>query len=325
MNRQDSSELIQQPVGQNLYVDSESSEPDTSQGDRWKSATSSLSSTVLKYRYEHGRRWHAFDENAYCLPNDETEMERLDIQDYVWRLTLNGKLHVSPISKEVRHVLDVGTGTGQWAMEFADEHPSSHVIGTDLSPIQPEYTPPNCYFMIDNAENSWVFSHKFDFIHSRMLVMGIHDYPQYFKQIWDNLEPGGWMEIKEPQFPIGVHDDTVPSSSPLLVWSQHVREACAKAGIDTMCTERFVDQINDQGFVNVKAYPVKWAVGPWPKGNLEKNIGWLTLENTKQFISAIALNLFTKHLGWSTGQVELFLIDVRRDLSDRNKHYFWQL
>lgn len=325
MSRQDSFESFQEPVGQNLHVDSEPSEPDTSQGDRWKSVTSSLSSSATKYRYEHGRRWHAFNENAYCLPNDETEMERLDIQDYVWRLTLNGNLHVAPIPEDIQHVLDVGTGTGQWAIEFADEHPSCQVLGTDLSPIQPDYTPPNCFFMIDNAERPWVFDHKFDFIHSRMLIMGIHDWPEYFKQMWDNLKPGGWMELKEPQFPISYFDATVTPDCPLLVWSQHVRDACARGGIDTMCTEKFVEQISDQGFVNVKAYPVKWAVGPWPKGSMEKNVGWLTLENTKQFISAIALNLFTKHLGWSAEQVELFLVDVRKDLGDRRKHYYWQL
>jgi methylase of polypeptide subunit release factors len=33
-------------------------------------------------------------------------------------------------------VLDIGTGTGIWAIDFADEHPEAEVIGTDLSPIQ---------------------------------------------------------------------------------------------------------------------------------------------------------------------------------------------
>lgn len=33
-------------------------------------------------------------------------------------------------------VIDIGTGTGIWAIDFADEHPESEVIGTDLSPIQ---------------------------------------------------------------------------------------------------------------------------------------------------------------------------------------------
>ena len=65
---------------------------------------------------------------------------------------LFGGLAVAPVDKP-RRVLDIGTGTGIWAIEFgrvslsweaikltepADENPESDVLGTDLSPIQPE-------------------------------------------------------------------------------------------------------------------------------------------------------------------------------------------
>jgi methylase of polypeptide subunit release factors len=44
-------------------------------------------------------------------------------------LTLGGKLFKAPIPKEkqLHRVLDVGTGTGIWAIDFADEHPESEV------------------------------------------------------------------------------------------------------------------------------------------------------------------------------------------------------
>ena len=34
----------------------------------------------------------------------------------------------------------------QWAIEFAEEHPSALVLGVDLSPIQPPHVPVNCSF-----------------------------------------------------------------------------------------------------------------------------------------------------------------------------------
>jgi hypothetical protein len=36
----------------------------------------------------------------------------------MWSITLNGKLHLAPIGPTPENVLDIGTGTGIWAIEF---------------------------------------------------------------------------------------------------------------------------------------------------------------------------------------------------------------
>lgn len=321
---------IQHVVGQSLHVDSYAAsrdDLDSALGDDDRlSSTASLTSSVLDYRYNHGRRYHAFNEDAYHLPNDEQEIDRLDIQHSMWALTLNRALHISPLPQDIQHCLDVGTGTGKWAIEFADAHPQVQVVGTDLSPIQPIWMPPNCQFIVDNAEQEWIFGQRFDFVHSRMLLMGIHDWSRYFTQAWNNVKPGGWVEVQEVQFPIAFADDgSVPPDAPLLVWSQRVREAALKAGIDTLVSNRFRDMLQAQGFVNVKEKWPKWALGAWPKGQQEKQIGVLTLENTKSFVSAIAMKLWTTYLDWSPEAVELELVNVRKDLEDRKKHYYWQM
>jgi len=41
------------------------------------SATTSVTSSIMKYRMENGRRYHAYKEGKYVLPNDEDENERL--------------------------------------------------------------------------------------------------------------------------------------------------------------------------------------------------------------------------------------------------------
>ena len=74
-----------------------------------------------------------------------------DLEHQLWLHTLSDELHLAPI-KNPQHVLDMGTGTGIWAIQFG-EHPqemsipplncqaekylSSQVVGNDLSPIQP--------------------------------------------------------------------------------------------------------------------------------------------------------------------------------------------
>jgi SAM-dependent methyltransferase len=121
---------------------------------------------------EYGRRYHAFNDDAYWLPNDEEEISRLELQHIVWLLCLKGRLHIAPVPQDIQRVVDLGTGTGKWAIEFADSHPSAQVIGTDLSPIQPSFIPPNCSFIVENVEDDWIFREPFDYIHSRLVMLG---------------------------------------------------------------------------------------------------------------------------------------------------------
>jgi ubiquinone/menaquinone biosynthesis C-methylase UbiE len=57
---------------------------------------------------------------------------------HIYNMLLEGRLHVAPLDKPQR-ILDIGTGTGIWAIDIADQFPEAEVIGTDLSPIQPSW------------------------------------------------------------------------------------------------------------------------------------------------------------------------------------------
>ena len=75
----------------------------------------------------------------------------MDLTHHVWKLVLGGDL-ISEAVKEgllrkkggVQRVLDVGTGTGIWAVDFADDWVDRGVVvvGNDLSPIQPRVSVP---------------------------------------------------------------------------------------------------------------------------------------------------------------------------------------
>lgn len=72
---------------------------------------------------EGGRTWQAYREGSYFLPNDASEQDRLDMQHFMFREMLNGRLFEAPLDTELRDVkvLDIGTGTGIWAMEFGEK------------------------------------------------------------------------------------------------------------------------------------------------------------------------------------------------------------
>lgn len=93
------------------------------------------------------------------------------------------------------------------------------VIGVDLSPIQPTFIAPNVTFQIDDLEEPWTFSQKFDFIYSRMMVGGFADFPRFFEQAFENLTPEGWIELADICFPVQDDDDSLPADSALKRWS----------------------------------------------------------------------------------------------------------
>lgn len=60
----------------------------------------------------------------------------MDLEHHIFLLLLDGELHLAPV-KTPQRILDLGTGTGIWAIDVADKYPEASVIGTDLSPVQP--------------------------------------------------------------------------------------------------------------------------------------------------------------------------------------------
>lgn len=79
-------------------------------------ASTSVSSSVRDYAFENNRRYHKFQEGRYHFPNDEPEQEREDMKHAMIVNLCNGRLHYAPL-KNPQMVLDVGTGTGIWAID----------------------------------------------------------------------------------------------------------------------------------------------------------------------------------------------------------------
>jgi len=59
------------------------------------------------------------------------------------------------------------------------------ILGNDISPIQPSLVPPNVKFEVDDVENTWVYSTKFDYIHCRSMAGSIRDWPKLMQQAFE--------------------------------------------------------------------------------------------------------------------------------------------
>nr|XP_036583470.1 methyltransferase domain-containing protein [Colletotrichum truncatum]KAF6792513.1 methyltransferase domain-containing protein [Colletotrichum truncatum] len=104
------------------------------------SSSTSVSSSIFNYRVENGRTYHKYKDGKYIYPNDPREIERLDLQHALCLMTLRNALGRAPPAapgSNAKRVLDIGTGSGLWAIDFGEEHPETAVYGVDLSPVQP--------------------------------------------------------------------------------------------------------------------------------------------------------------------------------------------
>ncbi|QMW31119.1 hypothetical protein G4B84_006500 [Aspergillus flavus NRRL3357] len=143
----------------------------------------------------------------------------------VYRLLLSGRLYLAPIADKPQNVLYVGTGTGLWAIDFGDMHPSAKVIGTDLSPIQPSFTPPNVQFEVDDCCDPWLYKNDtFDFVHVRGLYGCVSDWDEFYTKAYKHIKPGEYIEQLE-QSVQGKSDDGTTNGSMHNEWAQHFLKA----------------------------------------------------------------------------------------------------
>jgi len=112
----------------------------------------------------------------YILPADMQEINRLDFQHYMLRYALRGN-YAAPV-RNPANILDVGGGTGRWAIEMAGLFTRANCISLDLTdPSVPGGAligvtpPPNVRFVVANVLEGLPHPDaSFDFVHQRLLT-----------------------------------------------------------------------------------------------------------------------------------------------------------
>jgi len=104
----------------------------------------------LDYTFEHGRRYC----KDYSFPNDLLEQDRMRVVHQVYLQVFDLELTTVPL-RDPALVLDVGAGTGEWAIAMGEAFPACEVVGVDISALAPTAVPHNVFFEVDDCEVSW--------------------------------------------------------------------------------------------------------------------------------------------------------------------------
>ena len=236
---------------------------------------------------------------------------------------LHNNLYLAPLSNPQR-VIDLGTGTGIWAIDFADVHPESQVIGNDLSPIQPSYVPPNLQYLVDDIEDEWGYEEDpFDFVHARYLADSIRDWPRLMRQAYACTKPGGWVKFQDWDCMIESHDGTIQEDSSLWIWHKTVlgRIEATNTGRPGPLLEGW---IRDAGFVNVVVRKFAIPHNIWPKDERLQRVGALNLFQWEQGIEGISIGCLSRAISdepvWSMEEIRVLMAQAKADARNRRFH-----
>ncbi|KAH7115685.1 S-adenosyl-L-methionine-dependent methyltransferase [Dactylonectria macrodidyma] len=308
--------------------DSEPTSPNTDEGayfaDGDADSTASVDSEYWEFVQENERSYHADVHNGYMLPNDEKQGVALDAFHEVWLFSCEGKLYLAPI-EDTQNVLDIGTGTGSWALDYADENPSAVVIGTDISPTLPDWISPNLSFQMDDCNDEPTFKENyFDFIHARDMAGSISDCDLFAKRQFQHLAPGGYLEIRVQATPFESDDESHNNDS-FNWWRDFWKEVGTEPNRSLTFAEdgTMKEAMERAGFINIKTFRKKMPVGSWPKDKLSKEIGKRHLHALLYDLEGLVLRAATKILGWNYEDTIVFASTVRKGLQSP-EHRLWR-
>lgn len=197
--------------------------------------------------------------SSYVLPRHPTEVDRLDVQHYALREALDAN-HLAPVQSPTV-VLDVGSGTGQWAYELCREFPEAVVIGFDLVPGKPG-APPNYREVRGNVLQGLPFGDDWiDFVHQRFLFSGVpvKSWPAVVADLARVARPGGWVELVEGS------TDLQPTSPATERLAELFRRLNTTLGLDStgVVFNSLDGYLRRAGIAEVERRTVTLPVGEW--------------------------------------------------------------
>lgn len=249
----------------------------------------------LDYHEENGRRYCG----TYYMPNDELEQTRLYLTHQVYLQMFGGVPTRVPLN-DPRLILDIGTGTGDWAIQVGERYPDCEVVGTDISAIQSSCPPYNVFFEIEDAELPWLRQpDSVDLVHMRNMAGAFRDWRFIYEQAFECLRPGGWLELHDfaPFSEWGDFFAEFPDDSPVHALLRDLYPASVKSGRPRSAKHLDEGYLEEAGFTDIETttfhVPLTTETG---------GAGKIWLIAMVDALEAMCLRPLTKYMGWEVDE-----------------------
>ncbi|KAH6646523.1 S-adenosyl-L-methionine-dependent methyltransferase [Truncatella angustata] len=204
-------------------------------------------------------------------------------------------------------ILDLGCGTGIWALDMAAKYPDGKVIGLDLNFWQPESIPPNTVFKRQNIEER-----QWDMESDSVNLSHIRIY----------LKPGeGVIEHVEIDWEPLSDNNSLPSDSKFRLEFNDVNLAYEDAGQPISLKSSPKSWLEEAGFVDIRCNIKEIPCHPWPRDKSFKEAGtfFQTAAITYRGMEALSMAPLTRYRQFTKEQVTALVQGVEQELRTESK------
>lgn len=250
------------------------------------------------------------------MPIDDLEQLRGALNHQVFIHVLGGSHTVLSLDNP-QHILDVGTGTGEWAIRMAEIHPRCEVVGIDIAAIaETSRVPMNVFFEIEDAEDWDRSPDMYDLIHFRSMEGAFTSWETIYSNVYTSLKPGGWIELQDFDTTVGLNKfiEQFSPDSPIHALFSQLDLAAKKSGRPRGNAHMDPRMFVAAGFVDVRVtdYTVPITIA-------EKSAGKIWLVSCLDALEALCLRLLTEQMGWDADECKAACEQAARELADLAK------
>jgi hypothetical protein len=174
---------------------------------------------------------------------------------------------------------------------------------------------PNCKLVFGDLE-SWGWSIRFDLIRGECLTAKLGDWTRFCTQAYQQLNPGGWVELIEKTYPLRCEGTPIDGECDLIGWSENVVEAETSFKVKRATGMEIEYCLRDAGFVNIRQKIYRWYLQPrtgdWEGQKFSTRVRQTMLAGIGEW-SKIYLKWGLK---WDPESLEVYLVNIRKAIQD---------